>query len=243
MSGFEVILVVLAAGVALRLIALIIGLGRLTVYRRNARPASAVGANVAELQFHIDVFPEIYLSGDIDGPITFGIFRPVILLPSRFLSLGPALQRPVICHELLHVRRRYWASTVIEELIRCFLWFHPAVWWMLEQIRLTREQIVDREVVQITKARQPYLDALLEIAGAKMRTGLGIAPGFLRKHHLIKRVALLMKEISMSRSRLFASLVTITAAVLLTVQTAVWSFPLQAQQRERKVFRVGEDGV
>jgi len=52
-------------------------------------------------------------------------------------------------------------------LIRSVFWFHPAIWWLLGEIGLTREQVVDREVVELTRSRDEYLDALLAIAGAR----------------------------------------------------------------------------
>ena len=98
--------------------------------------------------------------------MAFGFFRPVVLLPPSFLTLDPDSQCAVLCHELMHVKRRDWIVTVIEELIAAFLWFHPAVWWLLGQTKLAREQVVDAEVIQRTAAPDPYIDALLVLAGA-----------------------------------------------------------------------------
>ena len=43
---------------------------------------------------------------------------------------------------------RDWLFTVVEELVRAVFWFHPAIWWLLGEIQLAREQAVDREVVE-----------------------------------------------------------------------------------------------
>ena len=51
-------------------------------------------------------------------PATVGLLRPVVLLPESFMSLRSAWQHGIACHELLHVRRRDWMVTVIEELWR-----------------------------------------------------------------------------------------------------------------------------
>ena len=63
-------------------------------------------------------------------------------------ELDPAMQEAILCHELLHVRARDWLFTVAEELVRAIFWFHPAIWWLLGEISLAREQVVDREVVR-----------------------------------------------------------------------------------------------
>ena len=72
----------------------------------------------------------------------------------------------MLCHELLHVRRRDWPGIVGEELLRAVFWFHPAMWWALEQVHLSREQVVDQLVVARTPARRAYMDALLQFADA-----------------------------------------------------------------------------
>ena len=132
----------------------------------------------------------------------------------------------IVCHELLHVRRRDWALIVVEEIVRSIYWFHPAVWWLLERIHLAREQSVDREVVRLTGRRQPYLDSLLEIARSRGRPKAVPAPLFLRERHLVQRVALLIKEVSMNRLRLAVSLTGIVVLLAGTVRLAAGWFPL-----------------
>ena len=64
--------------------------------------------------------------------------------------MNPETQEAILCHELIHVRRKDWTFTVLEEVILAALWFHPAAWWLVSQIRLAREQMVDLEVILIT---------------------------------------------------------------------------------------------
>ena len=119
----------------------------------------------------------------------------------------------------LHARRRTGARV---------FWFHPAIWWLLGEIGLAREQEVDRQVVELTKSRDGYVDALLAIAGATPRLDLAPAPLFLRKRHLKQRVVSIMKEVRMSKTRSFSAL----AAGLGILAAACWlvtaTFPLAA---------------
>src|SRR5215510_11783762 len=168
------------------------------------------------------------------GPVTFGFFRPVVLLPESFVSLDADAQCGIACHELLHVRRRDWLTTVVEEVIAALFWFHPAFWWLLAQARLAREQLVDAEVVRVTSAREPYINALLTIAGARPALDVAPAPLFLRKRHLLQRMQLLVTEVSMSRFRLFSSY----AGMLAVLAAAGWlgfvSFPLTGRAEIRE---------
>jgi TonB family protein len=168
------------------------------------------------------------LAEGIASPVTFGVLRPVVLLPSQFPQFEPRVREAILRHELLHVRRRDWAFMVVEELVRAAFWFHPAVWWALGEIGLAREQEVDRLVVAATSAREEYVDALLAIAGAPAQLDLAPAPLFLRRRHLKHRVVSILEEVRMSKTRLISSL----AAALCVVAAAGWlitaTFPLAA---------------
>src|SRR5208282_5057730 len=137
-------------------------------------------------------------------------------------------QAAIACHELLHVRRRDWAHHLCEEIIRAAFWFHPAIAWLIARVRLAREQVVDLEVVKLTNARKPYLEALLEFTNARASISAVPAPPFLAERQLAERVALMLKEVRMSRTRLIASLTAISCCIALAIILAVWAFPLKA---------------
>src|SRR5262249_20944574 len=160
------------------------------------------------------------------GPVTFGFLRPVVLLPESFLTLDAAAQCGIACHELLHVKRKDWLATIIEEIIGGLFWFHPAFWWLLAQARLAREQLVDAEVVRMTAAREPYIDALLTMAGARPALDLAAAPLFLRRRHLLQRMHLLVTEVSMSKFRLISSYAAIAGVLGLAGWLGFAAFPM-----------------
>jgi protein TonB len=163
-------------------------------------------------------------------PVTFGAVLPVVLVPARFVSFAASEQKAIACHELLHVRRHDWIRTTFDEMVRAVAWFHPAVWWLMDQIQLAREEVVDREVVQLVGERQPYLQALLRLAALPSRPALRPASLFLRRAHLSRRVALLVKEVSMSRPRLLASFAAMAVVLFVAGRVVVNAFPLQMVQ-------------
>ena len=171
----------------------------------------------------------ILIADRASGPMTFGLFRPVVILPSDVGDLAPHIQEAITYHELIHVRRRDWLAGLGEELVRTILWFHPAVWWLVGRIRLSREQVVDREVIRFAESREHYVDALLVMALRHSPLTLMPAPTFLRRSLLKKRVAHILQETTMTTRRLITSLAASTAAVGLAGVLAVRSFPLQAQ--------------
>ena len=218
---------VLAAGAAGRLAWLALGFFRLARLRRAAQPLDdPLPAPLAHARALAGARATLALSGTLAGPVTFGLRRPVVLLPRAFLDLDPAFQMTVVCHELLHVRRRDWAWSIAEELVVALLWFHPAVWWLVAQIHLSREQVIDREVVRQTGQRKPYVEALMHLAGARAPAALAAATPFLRRRHLVRRLALLLTEAHMSGTRLAVSLAAVTVALVTVGVVSVAAFPL-----------------
>ncbi|MGO8787773.1 MAG: TonB family protein [Terriglobia bacterium] len=219
---------VLIAGIVVRLGWLALGLARLRAIRRGAQPFDPLPDGVRELQLRLRVSPAWYLSPGIESPATFGLRPPSILLPERFPTMNEAFQRAIAGHEMLHVVRRDWIQNLAEELILTIFWFHPAVAWVVNRIRLSREQTVDAEVVRLIGARKPYLSALLEIAGGNPGPALGAAPAFLKERQLAYRIEMLVKEVTMSKARLYLSLTAIVGLSTLAGVVGVWAFPLRA---------------
>jgi len=219
---WEMVLALIAVGIVLRLAWLALGVYRLRVYLDRATLYSCPLARRMEVHAYVGLSP------DVNSPVTFGVRRPVILFPSRFANMDPVMQETIACHELLHVERRDWLFTVAEELVRAVLWFHPAIWWLLGEIQLTREQVVDNQVVRLTQSREHYLNALLAIASTRARLDLAPAPLFLRKRHLSQRIAQILKEVTMSRTRIAASFAGISSILLLAGWFMVRALPLEA---------------
>jgi TonB family protein len=188
-------------------------------------PAARPGA-------HVERGGGLLVSEDIASPVTFGWRKPVVLLPAHFAELNARVQEAILCHEIMHVRRGDWLFTVAEELVRAIFWFHPAVWWLLGEIGLAREQAVDRLAIEITQEREHYMDALLAIAGARAQLDLAPAPLFLRKRHLRQRVILILQEARMSKARLISTLTTGLAVLVAACWLATGVFPLTAEPQE-----------
>ena len=223
---WEALGLILAAGVFIRLLWIIVGFLRLRVFLRQAHMFLEDQAVVQDMQWRTGVRVSLLLSAKIESPVTFGFRSPIIILPLSFRSISEPSRGAILCHELLHVRRRDWILIVLEEFVRSVFWFHPAIWWLIGRIQLSREQAVDLEVVQLTGSKQPYLDSLLEFAQVLGRPKAIPAPLFLKEHHLVQRVNLLIKEASMSRVRLGVSILGISLLLLGAVYLSSGLFPL-----------------
>lgn len=97
-------------------------------------------------------------------PMTFGIVRPVVVVPERLVD-DPRALRIAIAHELVHVRRGDILVHTIEHLMTLLFAFHPLVHWLRRQAQRYREMACDAEVIG-SGCCQPdeYAELLLRMA-------------------------------------------------------------------------------
>lgn len=192
-----IILSIVAAGIVLRLLWLAIGLIRLRAIVRRTDPANTLADIRDGLAASLGVTAELRVSDDLDGPATVGVRRPIVLLPRPVMTMSPAVQRAIICHELLHIRRRDWIRTIVEEAWCAILWFHPLARILASRLSLAREMVVDEATILITRDRRAYAEALLAFSDPQPHV-MGVTP-FIGLHTLSQRIALIASEASMSR--------------------------------------------
>ena len=233
----------LLLGVSFRLARVSAGLVWLRALRRDSRPLDAPPWLLA---LRDDVAPRarFLLSDEAGTPATFGLRRPIVLLPPVFESMDRGRQAAIALHELVHARRADWAVLMAEEILKAILFFHPAVHWLVARVRLAREQTVDAAVVHRLGCREPYLESLVEMARFAAHARTVPAAPFLRESHLRERVDLLLKEVSMSRFRTLTHLVLTAAALVLAVSWAASAVPLQSAKPAAPVATIAiEDKV
>jgi hypothetical protein len=237
----RIILWGLAAGVAAKVLWMLGGLWRIRGYRIGAMPLYPVPESVQAAAAVTHANAVFCISADVPGPVMLGWLAPVVLLPESFLTLGEEARCGIACHELLHVRRHDWLITLIEELAGALLWFNPAIWLLLAQTRLVREQLVDAEVVRLTASREPYIDALLAIARGGAVPDLSMDPApvplFLRRRHLTQRMHSLLQDVSISRLRLVSSYAFITAMLTFAGWFGIVTFPLTGSPQAREAAK------
>jgi TonB family protein len=221
---------VIAAGVVVRAAWLLVGLIRLGTLRR--RGIAVDDPEYREIQSTLGTRATMRSVAGLTQPATFGVWRPVVLLPETLASQPVTVRRAVVTHELFHVQRRDWLWVLMEEVVRAALWFHPAILWLTSRIQLAREELVDELTVLATGNRKAYIEALLAFADAgRVRP----APAFARRRHLFTRIVRLSKESVMSSPRIVLSAAVAIAAVLGTAWYASQAFPIVSAATELPV--------
>jgi beta-lactamase regulating signal transducer with metallopeptidase domain len=112
----------------------------------------------------------------LHSPILFGVLRPTIAIPRQALeSLPPEQIRPILLHELAHLRRKDLWMAFFQLCVQVLYWFHPVVWLANRQLRRERELIVDDIVLaQLREERASYGASLLNILEQGPRRWLSV---------------------------------------------------------------------
>jgi len=156
-------------------------------------------------------------------PFVFGWLKPVLIVPLATLAgLSSWQLEAVLAHELAHIARRDALANILQTLVECFLFYHPAVWWVSRRMREEREHCCDDLAVTICGDRMEYSKALLALE--EMRSAWVLAAGSGRLRARIAR--LLGKDNSLGGGFMMplAMLAVLSAflggSVLLSGQTA-----------------------
>ena len=118
---------------------------------------------------------QVLSSSAVAAPLTTGIFRPVIVLPSDWKGWDEFKLRAVLAHEHAHIARRDALVSFIAQLNRAIFWFHPLAWWLERTIAVAAEHAADERAVCEEAEPGAYARVLLEFAEAVRRRGERVA--------------------------------------------------------------------
>jgi beta-lactamase regulating signal transducer with metallopeptidase domain len=141
--------------------------GFFLVARLRRRESHPVGqgllALAREMQHRLGITRAIRYcqSLQLDAPAVIGWFRPVLLLPiSALTGLNELQLRAVIAHELAHIRRCDAFFNLFQVAAETLLFYHPAVWWLSNRIRVERENCCDDVALAVCGNPAEYARAL-----------------------------------------------------------------------------------
>jgi TonB family protein len=241
----SVIVAVVTGGIVLRFAWLAFGCLRLRVWRRDAIRLEPVPESIAEIERALGVRARWFVTAQLASAATYGFWRPVVLLPARERLDSPSTLNLVAWHELLHIRRRDWLVVLAEECLHAVLWFQPAVWFLIDRIRLYREQVIDEGVVSATGAAKDYARALLDGTGVDWAMAPRPASQWSRARHLRSRIRAIVNGGRMSTAMRVKRSGVFATALIVSAYSAWYAFPLQGSgaQSDRHVYSTKDPGV
>jgi TonB family protein len=234
-------ILVWAVGFSLVILRLLAGLARLAWVSARAKPLFDEDwmHTVLELsQFH-KIARSVRLlqcSNPLAMPLTWGIFRPVIVLPSGAAHWPEERRRIVLSHELAHIARHDWLLQICAEFARALYWFHPLAWLAAARLRQESERASDDAVLLSGIAPSLYASQLLDLArtlensGRAWSTALAIA----RPSNLERRFAAMLNP-SINRRHLSSRTKFLIPLLALAFLLPLAALRLTAQNLSGKV--------
>jgi CubicO group peptidase (beta-lactamase class C family)/beta-lactamase regulating signal transducer with metallopeptidase domain len=93
---------------------------------------------------------QIVESLSVQVPMVIGWLRPLVLLPTSAMSgLSVKQLEMILAHELAHIRRNDYFVNILQTIIETLFFYHPAVWWVSNKVRETREHCCDDLAVEL----------------------------------------------------------------------------------------------
>lgn len=190
-------------------------------FDRSTDPAllHAVREVAAELGMRA---PPIDAHPALGAPITLGLFRPRLVVPSQLAAELDAVElRAVLIHELTHVAERHQIVRLAQCLARVVWWWHPLVAVLDRVLRSVQERVCDEEVVVRTGDAHGFARCLVSFAERSHPTPFAFAtPGLLlfgselevRVTHLLKQENPMRSPIGAAGTMLLILSATVAAA-------------------------------
>lgn len=163
-------------------------------------------------------------------PLTWGIFRPQILLPAGAADWSEEQRLVVLAHELAHISRNDWLLQMFAELTRALYWFHPLAWLATEQLRQESERACDDAVLSSGIRASTYAQQLLLLAQTLERSHgrWSAALAIARPTNLERRFKAMLNP-SLDRTRLSVRTKVLTAISACSVLFAIAALRAPAQ--------------
>ncbi len=100
----------------------------------------------------------------IQGPLSYGLLNPIVLVPKEFFTWEDAIKQEVLLHELNHIKRLDWLSLIFTRVLCSLLWINPMMWIAAKRLHDESEQACDSAIAIDEVDRIRYAEDLLHLA-------------------------------------------------------------------------------
>ncbi|MCI0737756.1 MAG: M56 family metallopeptidase, partial [Gemmataceae bacterium] len=188
--------------------------------------------------------PRVLVTDRLRVPVSFGLFRPTILLPASLCSPSRTSQlRWVFAHEWAHLERRDAWSALLFALGQAMFFYLPWFWQVRRQVRLCQEFVADAAAAQDRPADE-YAEFLLSWAPAP---AIPLAASGVSGHQsdLYRRVTMLLSNGMSVEKRCPRGWVATIGLGLLALAVVIAGVSLTANADDRIIIikkAAGQDG-
>ena len=115
----------------------------------------------------------VRVSGRVSSPLSYGLMRPVILLPASHRDMDDQTLAYVLTHEFMHIRAWDMLRKTALLFALCLHWPNPLIWLMARLYSRDMELMCDERVVRCLGGRKAYCLTLLDMEVQRSNLTMG----------------------------------------------------------------------
>ncbi|MCL2774208.1 MAG: M56 family metallopeptidase [Oscillospiraceae bacterium] len=162
---------------------------------------------------------KVMLSDEIVAPFTYGLFRPVILLPANIDTNNRDLVDYILTHEYTHIKRFDVVLKWLSAVTLCINWFNPLVWVMYILMNRDIELSCDERVIRLKGEanKKSYAMTLLDMESNK--ASFHPLVNHFNKNSLKERITAIMKIKKITVLSIMLAVVFLMSSTLILVSS------------------------
>ncbi len=168
---------------------------RYSLQRRARPPSPALSCAFDSIAGAAGSHVRLIVSEGIDSPVTWGIRRPVIVIPHKFENESTESElRWSLAHEWSHVKRKDAAALWLAVAVQFVCFYQPLYWVLRRRLFLCQDYIADADAARHSSSAEDYADFLIRLARSRLRPAtltLGISDN---RSQLSQRIRMLVSS-------------------------------------------------
>ncbi len=220
---------------------------RIFLISQRAKPVTtlALVKRINNLKQQLNICRPVLVkfSDEVTSPVSFGLFKPVVIFPMIAREWPEQPFNSALIHELSHISRVDWLTSTGGYCFCSLFWINPFAWYALRKMNVEAESASDMAVLRSGVGSREYAQDLLSITrSCKQTNNENLLAQYMLSSQLLKsRVALLLESQagkSESSKLVPPAIIPFFAAILVLLSTGSFlrvaivddSIPLYIQQ-------------
>ena len=175
---------------------------------------------------------EVRQSALVSSPLTYGVLRPVILLPEDMGRGDETALTYILTHEYIHIRRFDSVAKLVFAAALCVHWFNPLAWLMYVLANRDLELSCDERVMDTLGGREKASYALTLINMEETRSRCFSLYNHFSKLAIEERIEAIMKY---KKASILALVLAVALVVGATTAFAASAAPSSQEDLDRKL--------
>lgn len=178
-------------------------------------------------------------------PITWGVIRPVVILPEASRKWTKSQGLSVLFHELSHIKRGDFLVKIIARFICSIFWFNPIIWITYNSMKKEQEKACDELVLNSGIKPSTYAANLLSIKQVKQSKWTPPTPvlGAFNRSQLNDRLIAILKKQIMPKEIKMKNKILFTLIFILVITVIGLAHPVKSAKMKGDTVLTGEPSI